>query len=243
MKTLNRICQVLCIALGLAAIVFFFMNFVTITYQGKSESLVGTVLAFGGKTKGIIYKNKVDMAISVKVLFCLMLTVLGFVMSIFSFKKKGLRYAVPFVALGDAIFMLVLALSNPWKFIDMSALLNFKQLNDSKEVFYVDNLVYTPNVLILAIVLFAFAAFATAYLFIDDYIEVSQSKGKKTIIQRIGLFFRDYKSEVKKIVWPGFRDVVKNTVIVLVACLLIGLFIWLLDWGLGSLIKVILNVK
>ena len=44
-----------------------------------------------------------------------------------------------------------------------------------------------------------------------------------------------------KIVWPGPRSVVKNTLIVLAVCLLVGAFIWLLDWGLGSLVKWIIE--
>lgn len=234
MKTLNKICQVLCVVFGLVAFVLFFMNFATFTVGDKSETLVGTVLAFGGKSKGVI-GNAVKMAVSSKLLFCFILTAIGFVMSIFSFKSKGLRYAVPAFSLGAAIFMLVVSLSSPYKFVDASAF--------RRNEIMITGLKYTPVVLLTSIALFAFAAFAIAYLLIDDYIEASESKSKKTIIQRIGLFFRDYKSEVKKIVWPNLNDVVKNTIIVLAMCLLVGAFIWLLDWGLGSLIKVILNVK
>ena len=247
MKVFNKICQYLAIALGFAALVMFFFGFVKITGSdlygigGKSETLVGTVLAFGGKTaKGALFKSSVKMAVSAKILFCLVLTTIGVVMSIFSFRKKGLRYAVPLVALGDAIFMLVVALSSPWKFVDMSAFIDYDGDNARMTA---GTLKYTPNVLIISILLFAFAVVAAAYLFIDDYIEVQGAKGKKTILQRIGLFFRDYKSEVKKIVWPGFSDVVKNTIIVLVVCLIVGAFIWLLDWGLASLIKFVLNIK
>ena len=86
-----------------------------------------------------------------------------------------------------------------------------------------------------------FAVAAAAYLLIDDYIEVTQSKGaKRTILKRIIGFFKDYKSEIKKIVWPGFKDVAKNTGIVLAMCLIVGAFIWLLDLGLGKLIELIL---
>ena len=47
------------------------------------------------------------------------------------------------------------------------------------------------------------------------------------------------KSEIKKIVWPGLREVIKNTVVVLVISLMVGAFIWLVDWGLGTLMKLI----
>ncbi|MBO5210909.1 MAG: preprotein translocase subunit SecE [Clostridia bacterium] len=88
--------------------------------------------------------------------------------------------------------------------------------------------------------MFAFAAFAITNLFVDDYIE-AKANGGKTIAQRVVHFFRDYKSEVKKIVWPNYKEVLKNTGIVLVMCAVVGALIWLVDWGLGSLIELILN--
>lgn len=236
MKTLNKVCQILCSVFGLVALALFFMKFATLTVNGQEETFVGSVLAFGSSKK-LAGGTVADMAKSADLLFCFLLTAFGFVMSIFSFKKKGLRYAVPAFSLGSAIYMLVVALSSPWKFIDARA-------EVEKGAFNVTGVEYTSFVILTAIALFVFAAFAIAYLLIDDAIEVAESKGaKKTIFQRIGLFFRDYKSEVKKIVWPSMRDVLKNTLIVLVMCLLVGALIWLLDWGLGSLIKVILNVK
>ncbi|MBE6777334.1 MAG: preprotein translocase subunit SecE [Ruminococcaceae bacterium] len=86
-----------------------------------------------------------------------------------------------------------------------------------------------------------FVVFAIAYLFIDDYIEAKASKEKKTICQRVVLFFRDNKSEIKKISWPGLREVIKNTITVIVICLIIGALIWLIDGGLGALLKLILG--
>ena len=94
---------------------------------------------------------------------------------------------------------------------------------------------------VLTAVLFACAAFAVAHLLIADKIEVAGTK-KLTIPQRVIAFFRDYKSEVKKIVWPNFKFVLKNTIVVLVICAILGVFIWLLDLGLLELIGLILGV-
>ncbi|MBE6781744.1 MAG: preprotein translocase subunit SecE [Ruminococcaceae bacterium] len=66
-----------------------------------------------------------------------------------------------------------------------------------------------------------------------------EGKVKMTLLQRIIHTLRDYKSEVKKIVWPGLRDVVKNGIIVLIMCGIVGIFIWLVDFGLGSLMDLI----
>ena len=49
-------------------------------------------------------------------------------------------------------------------------------------------------------------------------------------------FFKEVKSELKKVVWPSRKQVVNNTLIVLALVILIGLFIFGLDtlfnWGL-----------
>ena len=50
-------------------------------------------------------------------------------------------------------------------------------------------------------------------------------KGKSRFLR----FFKEVKSEIKKIVWPAKEQVVKNTLIVLAAVVIIGAVIWLLD--------------
>lgn len=170
------------------------------------------------------------MAKSSDILFCFLLSALSLILSIFSFKSKKLRYTVPLTGIISAVYMLVIALSAPAKFVDKRPLPS------------VSSTEYEPFVLIAAIVLFVFTALALAYLLIDDYLEVQESKGEKlTIPKRIIRFFRDYKSEIKKIVWPGWKEVAKNTVIVLIMCLIIGAFIWLVDFGLGKLLELILG--
>lgn len=228
MKIINRICQILAIALSLGALVLFFTHFATITFSGGDAKFVGAELAFGVKKK--IGDASYDMARSADILFCFFLTVFGALFSAFSFKKKGLRYAAPAVGLIAGIYMLVIALSKPNLFVDT------RPLPD------VSGVVYGKFVLFCAIALLAFAVISAAYLLIDDYLEVKASKGsKKTIAKRIATFFKDYKSEVKKIVWPGIKDVVKNTLIVLIMCLIVGAFIWLLDFGLGKLLELLLG--
>ncbi|MEE1238949.1 MAG: preprotein translocase subunit SecE [Acutalibacteraceae bacterium] len=228
MKTVNRICQILAIAFGVASLVLFFTRFATVISGGNEVNLVGAQLGFGGKVTvaGTEYK----MAKSSDILFCFILTAVSAILGILAFKSKKVRYAAPFVGIIDAVYMLVIALSNPYAFVDKRPLPDVTAVN------------YTPFVLIAAILLFAFTAAAVAYLLIDDYLEVKASNGSKlTIPKRIVRFFRDYKSEIKKIVWPGWKDIVKNTVIVLIMCLIIGALIWLIDFGLGQLLELILG--
>ena len=57
-----------------------------------------------------------------------------------------------------------------------------------------------------------------------------------------GLWFREMKSELKKVVWPSKETVVKNTGTVLLCSLLIGACIWIFDFVAVSAVQIILNV-
>ena len=54
-------------------------------------------------------------------------------------------------------------------------------------------------------------------------------------------YFRGVKSELKKVTWPSFKQICKNTWTVIIAVLVVGLFIFILDaifgFALQSLIK------
>ena len=63
---------------------------------------------------------------------------------------------------------------------------------------------------------------------------------KKKSGNKIAKFFKEVKSEMKKVVWPSQKQVIKNTLIVLLAVFVIGIVIWVLDivfqLGLSKLI-------
>lgn len=229
MKAVNNICRYAAIVFGLASLVLFFTSFATITTNGNEASFVAAQLAFGSKVEiaGVTY----DMARSADILVCFFLTLAGAVSSFLAIKYKKARYAASAIGLGAAIYMLVIAASHPTKFIDKRPLEN------------VTEIVHTAIPWIIVAALFVFTALSIAYLLIDDYLEVKASNGEKiTIPKRVARFFRDYKSEIKKIVWPGPRDVVKNTVIVLIMCLIVGILIWAVDFGLGQLLNLVLGI-
>ncbi|MBN2558408.1 MAG: preprotein translocase subunit SecE [Clostridia bacterium] len=54
-------------------------------------------------------------------------------------------------------------------------------------------------------------------------------------------FFKEIAQELKKVVWPTREQLVKNTVTVITVCAIIGIIIWVFDWGLSSLITVLLK--
>ncbi|MBE6996538.1 MAG: preprotein translocase subunit SecE [Ruminococcaceae bacterium] len=57
-----------------------------------------------------------------------------------------------------------------------------------------------------------------------------------------GRWFREMKSELKKVVWPNKKTVLKNTGTVLLCSLVIGACIWIFDGVLGSIVQMILSV-
>ena len=57
-----------------------------------------------------------------------------------------------------------------------------------------------------------------------------------------GLWFREMKSELKKVVWPNKETVAKNTGTVLLCSVVIGAFIWNFDFVAVSAVQMILNV-
>ena len=62
---------------------------------------------------------------------------------------------------------------------------------------------------------------------------------KPNIFVRMGTglsrWFREMKSELKKVVWPTKSQMVNNTVIVLVCTLIVGICIWVFD-AVGSVV-------
>ena len=56
-----------------------------------------------------------------------------------------------------------------------------------------------------------------------------------------GLWFREMKSELKKVVWPNKKTVTKNTGTVLLCSLIVGACIWVFDYVAGSGLGLLLS--
>lgn len=68
------------------------------------------------------------------------------------------------------------------------------------------------------------------------------AKTNSKLGQKIAKFFKDYKSELKKIVWMPWKDLLKATGVVLVVLLAAGIIIGLLDYGFSSLVKLLSSI-
>ena len=58
----------------------------------------------------------------------------------------------------------------------------------------------------------------------------------------IGKFFRDTKSELKKVVYPTPKQMVNNTLVVLLCVLVVGVCVWVLDAVGGLAVKGIVSL-
>ena len=57
-----------------------------------------------------------------------------------------------------------------------------------------------------------------------------------------GLWFREMKSELKKVIWPDKKTVMKNTGTVLLCSLVIGVCIWVFDFVMVTAVQMILSL-
>ncbi len=73
--------------------------------------------------------------------------------------------------------------------------------------------------------------------------EVKKENWFKRALGRVCKYFRELRSELKKVVWPTPKQVLKNTLIVGACVLVVGVFIWLFDFvarlGIDGLISLV----
>ena len=71
--------------------------------------------------------------------------------------------------------------------------------------------------------------------------EAKKENGFKRTWGKVRKYFRELRSELKKVVWPTPQQVGKNTLIVAACVLVVGVFIWLFDFvarvGIDALIN------
>ena len=60
--------------------------------------------------------------------------------------------------------------------------------------------------------------------------EVKMENWFKRTWSKVRRYFRELKSELKKVVWTTPQQVLKNTAVVVACVLCVGVFIWLFDF-------------
>ena len=233
MKVAKMISRILAIGCGIAALVMFFCPIFKIVGTEGTFEISGFQLAFGMNTTSWS-GNTVNLDVSAYYTFALLTVAFSAIMACFSFKKEGYMGSAFWSSLISAVLVLLFRFNTPASYVDYRPITGSTAATREYLIFF--DLLF---VLVLAsVVLFAVA------ILVADYVAVLESNGeKKTIFKRIITFFREYKSEISKITWPGMSTVSKNTIVVLVMCVIVGILIFLLDTGLVWILDSILKLK
>ena len=72
--------------------------------------------------------------------------------------------------------------------------------------------------------------------------KAKEKAAKKAKGNRIARWLREMRSELKKVQWPTWKQVLKNTGIVILCVLVIGVFIWVFDALAHLIIDALLNL-
>ena len=112
---------------------------------------------------------------------------------------------------------------------------------------YVD-LFFDPEKLTTQKVIFVFAALLAVLglvLYIIGRIQNKKNGAEKNTVVpgKVSKYLRDTKGEFKKIVWPNFSTVVRNTGVVLAMCAVTAVLIIAVDALCGWLVNLLVNMK
>ena len=72
---------------------------------------------------------------------------------------------------------------------------------------------------------------------------VKKDDTKPGFFKRVAKWFREMKSELKKVVWPTGKQLVNNTVVSLVVMLISALGVWAFDQVAQNLVSGLLKLK
>ena len=71
---------------------------------------------------------------------------------------------------------------------------------------------------------------------------MAEANKKENFFKRIGRWFREMRSELKKVVWPSKSQMVNNTLVVIACVIVVGIFIWVFDFVALQIVQGIINL-
>ncbi len=76
----------------------------------------------------------------------------------------------------------------------------------------------------------------------ETKVAVKKTTGKPKLMQRIKKWFRDMKSELKKVVWPTPKQTAKNTGVALVVIIVCAIVLWGFDTAAQATVEALINI-
>ena len=72
--------------------------------------------------------------------------------------------------------------------------------------------------------------------------EVKKENWFKRTWGKVAKYFRELRSELKKVVWPKRKELVRACLVVAACILVIGVFIWIVDGVAAAVIRALINL-
>jgi len=69
----------------------------------------------------------------------------------------------------------------------------------------------------------------------------NKTKEKKGFLRRIIQYFKEVRSELKKVTWPNRKELTQYTTVVFVSVFIVAFVIWIVDSALTGLLNLILK--
>lgn len=73
-------------------------------------------------------------------------------------------------------------------------------------------------------------------------VAVKKSDEKLGFFKRVGKWFRDMKSELKKVVWPTPKQTLKGTAVAIVMMVVCAVVLWAFDSAAQAAVKALINI-
>ena len=71
---------------------------------------------------------------------------------------------------------------------------------------------------------------------------VKKDDSKPGFFKRVGKWFREMKSELKKVVWPTRKQVMKNTVVAVTVMVVSGIVLWAFDQVAMLVVQTLISI-
>ena len=70
------------------------------------------------------------------------------------------------------------------------------------------------------------------------------TEGNTAKVEKVGpvKYVGQVRQEARKVVWPTWRETVTTTILVMIMVILMGIFFFIVDWALASLIRLVLGL-
>ena len=60
-------------------------------------------------------------------------------------------------------------------------------------------------------------------------------------MEKITRYLKEVRAELKKVTWTGRKEITIGTIAVLVLCVIISLFLAVVDFGLSSIVRLVMG--